>query len=93
MYQKTLIGSSKLTVSSSELFLDYYLIKKKMKQCEEDGYGIRITVYDPRVKTSESEQVYSIFTRREDVESLCYILMLNQVTPVTLWDIIEDYIL
>jgi len=90
MYQKILIGSSKIIKPSSELFLDYYLTKKE--PCEEERYGIRITAYDSKAKRSEREQVHSVFDQKEKAESFCYSLILNQVTPIALQNIIEDYI-
>lgn len=90
MYQKTLIGSSRMT--SSELFFVYFIIEKTEKLWEEGGYGIQISAYDAEKKRIEAEQVHSVFVQREEAESFCYILILNQVTPVTLRDIIEDYI-
>lgn len=94
MYQEILIGSSKILLpSGNELQLFYYVIRSDKRGDEQqDMYGIRIISYDKASKTTQTDQQLSISQSRDVVEELCYSLILNHVTPVSLREVIEDYL-
>ena len=96
MYQEILIGSSKVVLSSSaELFTKYYMIRQPDICLEDeyfDAYGLRVTASQKKNGIIECEEIPFVSTDREEMEALCYTLILNQVTPVSLRDIIDDYI-
>ncbi len=88
---KTLICSSRIKTFFPELCLDYYLIKEKSR--EGIVYGIQITQHTPEGEQKESSRVHSMFTQREKAEDLCRLLGFHQVTPSSLQEIAEDWIL
>lgn len=65
--------------------LCYYLLAEKQK--ERERYGIKIEAED-----GEAESVPDVTVSAEGIRRLLDILVRNTVTPVTLRDIIEDWL-
>ena len=78
--------------------LEYYLISEKISESysELKSYGVRINKishYDGGGKTVEMKQINNIFYRKPDAEEFLKYIMKNQVTPVSLRDVAEDYVI
>ena len=81
----------------NDMYLDYYIIADDISAsyCSLETYGVRIvkTVYlEGGGKTVESKQINNIFYKSADIERFMDIIVKNEVTPVTLPDVIDDYI-
>lgn len=75
--------------------LEYYIIIDDTHFGGCEGYGARIIKTEYGVKSEkciESSQVNNIFYKRFDIEKFMEILVRNEVTPMSLKDITEDYI-
>ncbi len=80
-----------------DMKIDYHIIIEDIseKHCNLESYGVRIvkTVYsDGGGKSIESTQINNIFYRKCDIESFMELIVRNSVTPITLKDVVEDYI-
>lgn len=83
---------------NTRVVLEYYLISEKISENYSDlkSYGVRINKishYDGGGKTVEMKQINNIFYRRHDAEEFLKCIMKNQVTPVSLRDVAEDYVI
>ena len=89
----------KTTVNGNEkIYLKYYLISEKIsaEYCNLMSYGIKAektVLYDGGGKTVETKQINNVFYRRADAEKFLKIILKNKVTPVSLRDVVEDYII
>ena len=77
--------------------LEYYIIPRHISpiNCGLESYGIRV------VKTEreegggavvESKEIDNVFYRKCDAEKFINLIKRNCVTPMTLMDVVEDYI-
>ena len=78
--------------------LEYYLI---IEDIAEDypglkSYGVRINKISRFAgggKTVEMKQINNIFCRKDDAEGFVECISRNKVTPITLRDVAEDYVI
>lgn len=80
-----------------DMELDYYIIADDIskKHCNLESYGVRIiktVCSEGGGKSIDSSQINNIFYRRSDIESFMELIVRNEVTPITLRDVVEDYI-
>lgn len=76
--------------------LEYYKICNKQKeQANEKPYGIGVvkTHTDVKEVNIEKREFNNIFSNEKDANNMLNLLMKHQVTPVSLRDVLEDYIL
>lgn len=78
--------------------LDYYMMRESIcdDYCDLIRYGAKIvktTGYGGGGKTVEIKQINNIFYREEEADRFLKLIMRNQVTPITLMDVVEDYII
>ncbi len=90
-YGKMSIGGSGKTT------LDYYLIRESVSDyCDLIRYGVKVvkTVVEcGGGKTVESKQINNIFYREPEADNFIRLIMRNRVTPISLMDVVEDYII
>ena len=84
--------------AEEEIMLDYYLIRESISEdyCDLIRYGVKVvkTVgYGGGGKTVESKQINNIFYREDEADGFLQLIMRNKVTPVSLMDVVEDYII
>lgn len=77
--------------------LEYYLIEENISRdyCDLMCYGIKIkkTVYfEGGGKNVEINQINNVFYRKNEAEDFIKLILKNSVTPTTLRDVVEDYI-
>ena len=80
-----------------DMEMEYYIISEDISEKYSDlqSYGIKIVktkCNEVGGKVSESKEIDNIFYRRDDVEKFADILIRNTVTPMSLMDVVEDYI-
>ena len=88
------INNSEIEAHDGEFFVDYYLVKKmynhrRQKIC----YGVGIEKYliaDGSKKPLEFEEVEDISHDSDDAVRILKILYENTVTPMTIFDILDD---
>lgn len=83
--------------TEDDILLDYYMIRESVcdDYCNLIRYGVKVikTVgYGGGGKTVELKQINNIFYREEEADSFLKLIMRNTVTPMTLMDVVEDYI-
>lgn len=96
MESEALYGSARLE-SGCDMRMEYYLISEKISQDYTDlmRYGVKIKLtssFDGGGKAVEIKQINNIFYRLSDAEEFLKLLIRNKVTPVSLSDVVEDYI-
>ncbi len=84
--------------AKNEILLDYYLIRESIRDdyCDLSSYGAKViqTMYEEGGgKTVESKEISNIFYKSEDADKFIKLIMKNKVMPVTLMDVVEDYII
>ncbi len=77
--------------------LEYYLIPEKISEayCDLMCYGVKVkktTYFEGGGKTVETKQINNVFYRKNEAEEFIKLILKNSVTPVTLRDVVEDYI-
>lgn len=77
--------------------LEYYLIPENISKayCDLMCYGVKVkktTYSDGGGKTVETKQINNVFYRKNEAEEFIRLILKNSVTPVTLRDVVEDYI-
>ena len=97
MENEILYGRAALK-STYEMRIEYYLIPEKISQDYTDlmRYGIKIKMtsyFEGGGKVVEMKQINNIFYRLGDAEEFLQLLIRNKVTPVSLRDVVEDYII
>lgn len=80
-----------------DMELDYYIIADDISKeyCNLETYGVRIiktVCSEGGGKSIESNQINNIFYRKCDIESFMELIVRNSVTPMSLKDVVEDYI-
>ncbi len=80
-----------------DMEMEYYIISEDISEKYSDlqSYGIKIvktSCNEGGGKVSESKEIDNIFYRRDDVERFADVLIRNTVTPMSLMDVVEDYI-
>ena len=75
-----------LTSGEAHSTLRYELLAQPM--AERIGYGVAVT----NERTGERAVVADALTRRADAEALLRRISEGTVTPVTLWDVVEDFV-
>ncbi|MCD8390442.1 MAG: DUF6514 family protein [Firmicutes bacterium] len=78
--------------------VEYYLIANSIGcgYCDLQSYGVKLikTVkFSGGGKTVETKQINNIFYNINDAEMFLKTIIRNQVTPVALMDVVEDYII
>lgn len=78
--------------------LEYYLIAEKISEeyCDLMSYGVKVkktTYSDGGGKTVEIKQINNVFYRKDEAEKFIKLILRNSVTPITLRDVVEDYII
>ena len=96
MEQVKLYGKAEI-VTKERIELEYYIVSERIgfENCNLMSYGIRVkktAFYDGGGKSVEMNQINNVFYRKEDAEEFMDIIIRNKVTPVTLRDVVEDYI-
>lgn len=84
--------------ADGEMTLDYYLIRESISEdyCDLIRYGVKVvkTVREcGGGKTVELKQINNIFYREEEADDFVRLIMRNKVTPISLMDVVEDYII
>ncbi len=77
--------------------LEYYLIPEKISEayCDLMCYGVKVkktTYFEGGGKTVETKQINNVFYHKNEAEEFIKLILKNSVTPVTLRDVVEDYI-
>ena len=85
------------TAELLDMEMEYYIIDEDISEEYSDlqSYGIKIVktkCAEGGGKIRESKEIGNIFYRRSDVEEFADILVRNTVTPMSLMDVVEDYI-
>lgn len=80
-----------------QMELCYYIIVTDISQkyCDLESYGVKIekTVYSKGGgKSIQSSQINNIFYKQKDIEKFMDLIINNEVTPISLKDVVEDYI-
>ena len=83
---------------TGETTLDYYLIREKIGEeyCDLVRYGVKVVKTVKEYgggKTVELKQINNIFYRERDADDFVRLIMRNRVTPISLMDVVEDYII
>lgn len=91
-----LYGTAEI-IAKEHMQLEYYIISEHIgfENCNLMSYGIRVkktVYYDGGGKTIETNQINNVFYRLDDAEEFIHLIIRNKVTPVTLRDVVEDYI-
>lgn len=75
--------------------LEYYKIHNNVPENEEKPYGIGIikTHEDNIETTMEKSEFNNIFSKEKEADNMLKLLIKNKVTPVSLRDILEDFVL
>lgn len=75
--------------------LEYYKIHNYIPENEEKPYGIGIikTHKDEKETSMEKSEFSHIFSQEKEADSMLSLLIKNKVTPVSLRNILEDFIL
>ena len=78
--------------------LRYYIIARSISEEYSDleSYGVRIekiNIYAGGGKTVETKQINNIFYRKSDVEEFIKMIKRCAVTPVSLHEVVDDYII
>lgn len=78
--------------------LEYYLIPEKISEayCDLVSYGVKVkktSYFEGGGKTVETKQINNVFYRKNEAEEFIKLILRNSVTPVTLRDVVEDYII
>jgi hypothetical protein len=82
-------------VDLADMELEYYIIEENLPHSAE-SYGIKVvkTQFSEGGGTvSESKEIGNVFYRRKDAEKFIKLIRDNKVTPMTLMDVVEDYII
>lgn len=90
--QKYFVGATNVIVNGEEsIKLKYYLIKE-MKEFEETKRAI--TTYGVEIDKNniEREMIKDISVNESEVNKVINMLISNQVTPIHLYDVIEDFL-
>jgi hypothetical protein len=82
---------------NADIVLEYYLISEEISEEYSNlkSYGVKINKisrYAGGGKTVEMKQINNIFCRIGDAEEFIKYIMKYQVTPITLRDVAEDYV-
>ena len=75
--------------------LKYYKICNNKKKSTEKPYGIGvIKTYSDELETEvEKREFNHIFSKENDANNMLELLIRNKVTPITLKDILKDFVL
>ncbi|MDD6484844.1 MAG: DUF6514 family protein [Clostridiales bacterium] len=78
--------------------LRYYIVVQSISERYSDleSYGVRvekINVYEGGGKSVETKQINNIFYKKSDIEEFVRIIKQGKVTPTSLYDVVEDYII
>ena len=75
--------------------LEYYKIHNNVALNKEKPYGIGIikTYEDNNETHMEKSEFNHIFKKEQEADNMLKILVKNKVTPISLRDILEDYVL
>ena len=84
-------------VNFKNMELEYYIIPRHIspQMCGLESYGIKV------IKTEreegggavvESKEIDNVFYRKSDAKKFINLIKRNRVTPMTLMDVVEDYI-
>lgn len=97
MEKEVLFGKVHIS-EEGESLLEYYMITEEIAEefSPLKSYGVRInktTRFPGGRKTAEMKQINGIFYRYSDVEEFLMCLLRNSVTPISLLDVTEDYII
>lgn len=80
----------------SDTILEYHMITEEIAEefSPLKSYGVRVSKITRCAggKNVEMRQINGIFYRRDDAEEFLSCIMRNTVTPVSLQDVTEDYI-
>ena len=74
--------------------LEYYKIHNNVPKNKEKPYGIGIIkTYEDEIETiMEKSEFNHIFTHEKEADSMLKLLIRNKVTPVSLREILEDFV-
>lgn len=74
--------------------LEYYKIHNNVPKNEEKPYGIGIIkTHEDEIETiMEKSEFNHIFTQEKEADSMLKLLLKNKVTPVSLREILEDFV-
>ncbi len=75
--------------------LEYYKIHNNVLKNEEKPYGIGIVkTHEDNIETKmEKSEFDHIFSQEKEADNMLSLLIKNKVTPISLRDILEDYVL
>ena len=75
--------------------LEYYKVHNNVALNKEKPYGIGIikTYEDNNEVHMEKSEFNHIFSKEKEADNMLKILVKNKVTPISLRDILEDYVL
>ncbi len=75
--------------------LEYYKIHYNMQKNETKPYGIGIIkTHEDGIETMmEKSEFNHVFSKEKEADNMLKLLIENKVTPISLRDILEDYVL
>lgn len=81
-----------------EISLDYYMVCDSIggEYCNLMGYGVRVektVLKNGGGKIVDSKQINNIFYSRAEAEKFLKLIVRNGVSPITLMEVVEDYII
>lgn len=80
-------------ILSGPIQLQYYKTYNDVRKQKPYGIGV-IKTYCNEIETDiEKREFNHIFSKENDANNMLEVLMKNKVTPITLKDILEDFIL
>ena len=84
-------------VNYMSMELEYYIVPRHISPelCGLESYGIKVVKIQREEgggAVVESKEIDNVFYRKSDAEKFINLIKRNCVTPMTLMDVVEDYI-
>ncbi len=96
MRNEIFCGSASI-VKNGKILLEYYIVPQYIHEdyCNIRQYGIKVKktlVKDGGARITETKEISNVFYDEKSARKFAELIMKNKVTPVTLTDVVEDYI-
>lgn len=80
-----------------DMELSYYIVTEDIsrRHCDLESYGVKVVktqCSEGGGRIQETKEIDNIFYRKSDAEKFVKLIMDNKVTPMTLHEVVEDYI-
>lgn len=92
------ISEVELKENNTKIKLEYYQIEEPLNEyCSEPKrYGVMVKmkqIYEDGRIFNEGKRIHSLFFRESELEGFIEMLVRNSVTPTTLQEVVEEYII